>query len=206
MPLRFKKAQAEEADKENAAAHAAQTKEDSYWASCRDGVKAAEKALAEAANSPGKMVDAKPDGKIKRGGVTLLKDLIKSRTAANPKATSNKVAEDAPEPKEGPLLVEARAAIAANAATRLPATPPRRTTTDAAADAATADATAATATATTARLVPQDGADCPSCGTRCLHFINESDLLIPDGGYRLDDGVFARCVACDARVPELDEV
>ena len=54
------------------------------------------------------------------GGVALLKALIRSRTQKGPKATNNKSANEG---EEGMMLIEARAAIAAQSESLCPRTP-----------------------------------------------------------------------------------
>ena len=71
-------------------------------------------------------IGAKDDGKIKKGSLPLLKNLIFSRTGKGPRAKNNKSPTDATEPKVGPLLAEARQVVKDYPTSLLPPTPPVR--------------------------------------------------------------------------------
>ena len=74
-----------------------------FWASRREDVRAAERALAEQSGDPSLL----PVGQLKA--------LIVSRTGKTPSVQNN---------KDGAMLIEARAALDKQSATLMPATPP----------------------------------------------------------------------------------
>ena len=122
----------------------------------------------------------------KSGGVALLKGLIRSRTQKGPKATNNKSANEG---EEGMMLIEARAAIAAQSESLCPRTP------DPHMDRLASDNGAETADVQMADADADETVCCEGCG-------NEMITVGMDYHYT---GTCAWCNYCQERVEALEQ-